>query len=105
MPGRGGLLADRLTQGAVFWDMPPLTGQPRSASVLAATEALVFRLRKADLDPVLLARPALPGAPTTVMAERQPRDAARPAAADLTSAAAPTREDILARLESFLGIR
>lgn len=105
VPGRGEFLAERLTQGAVFGEMSLLTGQPRSATILAATEALVFELRKADLDPVLRARPALLEALTTVMAERQARNAARPAAAELPSAAAPTREDILARLKSFFGIR
>lgn len=104
-PGRAEFLAERLTQGAVFGEMSLLTGQPRSATVVAATEALVFELRKADLDPVLRARPALLEGLTAIMAERQARNSARPAAPDAATPAAPTREDMLKRLKSFFGIR
>jgi len=105
VPGRGESLAERLTQGAIFGEMSLLTGQPRSATVLAATEALVFELRKQDLEPLLRARPALLEALTTVMAERQARNASRPAAAERPFAAAPMREDILARLKAIFGFR
>lgn len=104
-PGRPEFLAERLTQGAVLGEMSLLTGQPRSATVIAATEAVVLELHKDDLDPVLRARPALLDGLTAIMAERQARNSARPATADLPSAAAPTREDILARLKSFFKIR
>jgi small-conductance mechanosensitive channel/CRP-like cAMP-binding protein len=97
-------VADRLYPGAVFGEMSLLTGQPRSASVLAATDVAVFELRKADLDPVLRARPALLEGLTAIMAERQARNLAGPRAADAPSPAAPTREDILARLKAFFGI-
>ena len=104
-PGRADFLAERLTQGAVFGEMSLLTGQPRSATVVAATEALVFELRKADLDPVLRARPALLEGLTAIMAERQARNSARPAGPDAPLPAPPTREDMLRRLKSFFGIR
>lgn len=104
-PGRPEFLAERLTQGAVFGEMSLLTGQPRSATVLAATEAVVLELRKEDLDPVLRARPALLEGLTAIMAERQARNSARPALPDMPSPAAPTREDIMVRLKSFFGIR
>ena len=84
--------------------MSLLTGQPRSATVLAATGALVLELGKADLDPVLRARPALLKGLTTIMADRQARNLAGPRAPDAPSAA-PSSEDILARLKSFFGIR
>ncbi|MBR0683022.1 mechanosensitive ion channel [Roseomonas eburnea] len=104
-PGGAEFFADRLTQGAVFGEMSLLTGQPRSATVLAATEAVVLELRKEDLDPVLRARPALLDGLTAIMVERQARNLARPAAADAPTPAAPTREDILVRLKFFFGIR
>nr|WP_246514696.1 mechanosensitive ion channel family protein [Neoroseomonas soli] len=104
-PGRAEFLAERLTQGAVLGEMSLLTGQPRSATVLAATEAVVLELRKEDLDPILRARPALLEGLTAIMAERQARNMARPATPDAPTPAAPTREDILARLKSFFKIR
>jgi hypothetical protein len=53
---------------------------------------------------VLRARPALLEGLTAIMAERQARNLAGPRAADAPSPAAPTREDILARLKAFFGI-
>lgn len=103
--GREEYLADRLSQGAVLGEMSLLTGQPRSATVTAATEAVVLELRKEDLDPVLRARPALLDGLTTIMAERQARNLARNATPDAPLPAAPTREDMLVRLKSFFGIR
>jgi small-conductance mechanosensitive channel/CRP-like cAMP-binding protein len=103
-PGRAEAPVDRLTQGAVFGEMSLLTGQPRSATVAAATEAVVLELAKADLDPVLRARPALLDGLTAIMAERQARNTRHPAQPDAPSPAAPTREDILARLKSFFAI-
>lgn len=103
--GGGEFTVDRLFPGSVFGEMSLLTGQPRSATVVAATDALAYELRKDDLDPVLRARPALLEGLTAIMAERQARNSAAPAAADAPSAAAPTREDIMARLKAFFGIR
>lgn len=96
---------DRLFPGAVLGEMSLLTGQPRSATVVAVTEAVVLELRKADLDPVLRARPELLEGLTAIMAARQARNSAAPDGPAAPSAAAPTREDILARLRSFFGIR
>lgn len=97
--------AARLYPGAVFGEMSLLTGQPRSATVLAATEAAVFELRKSDLDPLLRARPALLDTLSAIMAERQASNLAGPSRTSAPSAAPPTREDLLARLRSFFGIR
>ncbi len=98
-------LVDSLYPGAVVGEMSLLTGQPRSATVIAATESVLLELRKAELDPVLRARPALLDGLTAIMAERQARNSAAPATAAAATAGAPTREDILARLRSFFGIR
>ena len=97
--------AARLYPGAVFGEMSLLTGQPRSATVLAVTEAAVFELRKSDLDPLLRARPALLDALSAIMAERQARNLAGPGRESMPAAAPLTREDLLARLKSFFGIR
>ncbi len=98
-------VVDRLFPGAVFGEMALLTGQPRSATILATTEAVVFELHRADIEPVLRARPAVLEGLTAIMAERQARNSAGAAGPAMPTAAAPTREDILMRLRSFFGIR
>lgn len=95
---------DRLHPGAVFGEMSLLTGQPRSATILALTDALAFRLTREDIDPVLRARPALLEGLTAIMAARQARNRVVPGSTR-AAPAAPTREDILARLKSFFAIR
>lgn len=95
---------DRLHPGAVFGEMSLLTGQPRSATIVALTDALAFRLTREDIDPVLRARPALLEGLTAIMAERRARNRAPPGSTR-AAPAAPTREDILARLKSFFAIR
>ena len=96
---------DRLFPGAVLGEGSLLTGQPRSATIIALTEAVVLELRKTDLDPVLRARPALLEGLTAIMVARQSRNAVAHAGPATPTAAAATREDILARLRSFFGIR
>lgn len=104
-PDGAEVVADRLYPGAVFGEMSLLTGQPRMATVAAATGAVVLELAKAEIDPLLRARPELAEGLTAIMAERQARNLAGPRAPDQASHAAPTRDDILARVKSFFGIR
>lgn len=61
----------RMCVGDLFGEMSLLTGQPRSASVVAVTDALLFELDRADLDPLLQERPALAKALAALMTERQ----------------------------------
>ena len=104
-PGGGETPVARLFPGSVFGEGSMLTGQPRSATILAETEAMVFELQRDDIDPVLRARPDVLEGLTAIMAERQARNQAGPRSPDAPSPAAPSREDILARLRSFFGIR
>ncbi|WP_137126250.1 cyclic nucleotide-binding domain-containing protein [Roseomonas sp. HF4] len=98
-------VVDRLYPGSVFGEMSLLTGQPRMATVAAATGAVVLELAKGELDPLLQARPVLAEGLTAIMAERQARNLAGPRISDQPSHAAPTRDDILARVKAFFGIR
>ena len=62
---------DRMVPGDLFGEISLLTGAPRTASIVAATEAVLYEMRKEDIDPLLRRRPEL-GAPlAALMAERQ----------------------------------
>ncbi len=102
-PDGGERQVDRLFPGAVFGEMSLLTGQPRSATVRAETAAIVFELGRDALDPLLRARPDLGEGLTAIMAARQARNAAGPSQPSIANA--PSREDMLARLKSFFGLR
>jgi small-conductance mechanosensitive channel/CRP-like cAMP-binding protein len=97
------LLLDRMQSGDVFGEMSLLTGQTRSASVIACTDAIVYELDKDHLDPVLRRRPELAAQLAHLMAGRQHRNAARTiagtGAGDSPATAMP--RDLLARLRSF----
>jgi small-conductance mechanosensitive channel/CRP-like cAMP-binding protein len=64
----------RIAPGQFFGEMSLLTGEPRSATVRCATEVVVFQVRKADLSPLLEARPALAKLITEKVAERRLRN-------------------------------
>jgi small-conductance mechanosensitive channel/CRP-like cAMP-binding protein len=104
-PDGAEVAVDRLHPGAVFGEMSLLTGQPRSATILALTDALAFRLTREAVEPVLRARPAVLEGLTAIMAARQARNRVLPGATGRAVPAAPTREDILARLKAFFSIR
>jgi CRP-like cAMP-binding protein len=93
---------DRMVPGDVFGEMSLLTGQPRSATVSAATDAVMFEIAREDLDPILRRRPELAEGLAGIMTSRQERNAGRgqetggPEAPDL-----PGREDLLGRLRAF----
>lgn len=44
---------DRMGTGAFFGEMALLTGEPRTASILAKTETTLFEITKADIAPIL----------------------------------------------------
>ena len=91
-----------LLPGAVFGEMSLLTGQPRSTTVRAATEAVVFEIGRQHLDPILRRHPELAAGLAAMMAARQAQTAdatRRPAAA--APAAGP---DLLGRLRAFFNL-
>ena len=94
---------DRLRPGDLFGEMSLLTGQPRSASVVACTDAVVFELDKGHLDPILRRRPELARQLADLMAHRRiHNDAERQRwALDGRGPAAAGPQDVLARLRQF----
>ena len=92
-----------LGPGQSFGEHSLLTGEPRNATVRAATEAVLIEIEKADLAPVLTANPSLCYALEKTMAERRQSSAevlsSRPAAAHRE------RPDLAGRIARFVGVR
>ncbi|SMH61978.1 mechanosensitive ion channel family protein [Azospirillum agricola] len=101
--GRHAVHLDRLRPGDLFGEMSLLTGQPRSASVVACTDAVVFELDKGHLDPVLRRRPELARQLAELMANRQlHNDAERDRLGrDGAGQSLAASQDLLARLRGF----
>lgn len=101
----GVLHLTRLRPGDLFGEMSLLTGQPRSASVVACTDSVVFELARSHLDPVLRRRPELAERLAELMAERQSRNAAE---TNRQQGAAPPAavesQALLTRLRGFFGL-
>ncbi len=102
----GTVMLDRMLPGQVFGEISLLTGQPRTASVIAATDAVAFEIRKEDLEPILQGRPELAEELAKLMVRRQQANRER-----LLSAAArrdlprdPAADDLLHRLRVFFGL-
>ncbi len=57
--GKPSLRVNRLGPGQYFGEMSLLTGDPRSATVSAATSAVVYQVSKVVLEPILAARPSV----------------------------------------------
>jgi CRP-like cAMP-binding protein len=80
--------------------MSLLTGQPRSATVLAAIDAVVYEIRKDDLDPILQRRPVLATGLAALMADRQRQNLERHRVLDrdAVEAVLPSKDDLLTRI-------
>jgi CRP-like cAMP-binding protein len=97
----------KLTGPTVFGEMSLLTGEPRSATVIADSEVECFRLDKAVFQKVLEARPALAEAVAQLLAERKAQlDAAREGLdAEATKARqAKDAVDLLERIKRFFSL-
>ena len=91
--------------GDMFGEYSLLTGEPRSASVTARTDSILFEITKTDLDPILKGCPELAEAMSAILALRQA--AGRRAA----SAAVPSpalgsegEQGLLQRIRAFFGL-
>ena len=51
---------DRIVPGDVFGEISLPTDAPRSATVTAATDAVVFEIAQQDLEPIIQGGPSLP---------------------------------------------
>ncbi len=96
----GELLVGNIQPGSFFGEMSLLTGEPRSATVRAATEVMLFEVRKENLLPLLEARPPLAAQITEKVAERKLRSERRRAEA---SEAEPTEQETQTLAAQILG--
>jgi small-conductance mechanosensitive channel/CRP-like cAMP-binding protein len=71
-PGDGAARAvDTMGPGAMFGEFALLTGAPRSAEVRAQSDAVLFEIGRADLEPILQRQPELAAELGRILAERQ----------------------------------
>lgn len=99
----------RLMEGQFFGEIALLTGEPRSASVVAVTDVDVFTIDKAGFKDILAANPAIAADVSTILSER--REALTQAAGDLTGRVEPApgsrrelKDHLLGRIRSYFGI-
>ena len=92
-----------LAPGSVFGEMGMLTGAPRTATVIARSDAECYRLDKAGFQDILRARPAIAEAISRMLAARQ---SGLRLAIDEThaQAAQPRPETLLERIRTFFGL-
>jgi CRP-like cAMP-binding protein len=83
--------------------MSLMTGERRSATVIAHSDCECYRLDKGEFAAILQARPALAEDISRVLeARRRDQDSARAAAT--THATPATDTDLLARIRGFFGL-
>lgn len=104
-PGRQRLT--KLSAPGYFGEMGLLTGQARTATVIAESDVLCYRLDKHGFEDIIRARPDLAGAMSKTVAERQAANDATLAllSADARAQATGTRAgEIMRRIREFFGL-
>jgi small-conductance mechanosensitive channel/CRP-like cAMP-binding protein len=104
-PGRARLA--KLAAPAFFGEMGLLTGQARTATIIAETEALCYRLDKRGFEAIIRARPELANAMSKTVAARQAANDATLASlsADARARATGTRaQELVRRIRAFFGL-
>ncbi|MBK9573600.1 MAG: mechanosensitive ion channel [Rhodoferax sp.] len=92
-----------LRDGDFFGEMGMLTGEPRSATVVACTDVDCYRLDKVGFAKVLLARPSMAEEISAVLTQRRQELDSRVKQATQALPRSPS-EDLLARIKSFFGV-
>jgi CRP-like cAMP-binding protein len=90
-----------LEPGSFLGEMSLLTGEPRTATVTAHTEALVYELGKDALEPLLAARPALLEQLSVSIAARRLAMAASSEGGDAAAGEDDLATALLGRMRSF----
>jgi small-conductance mechanosensitive channel/CRP-like cAMP-binding protein len=106
-PGGERRIVSTLPSGTCFGEMGLLTGEPRRATVVAATAVECYRLDKASLEDILRTRPALAEDFSRMLVTRQAdldRKLEQADAAQFTHRSAHEHSEILARIRNFFGL-
>lgn len=90
----------RIAPGQFFGEMSLLTGAPRSATVRAATQIVIFEVRKVDLEQLVEKRPSIAREITEKVAERKLRNDKRRAEASQDE---PSPEETKTLADQILG--
>jgi small-conductance mechanosensitive channel/CRP-like cAMP-binding protein len=96
-----------LSAPAFFGEMGLLTGQARTATLIAESEALCYRLDKSGFEAILRARPEIADAMSKTVTERQAANDATLAtlSAEARARATGTRaSELVRRIRSFFGL-
>jgi CRP-like cAMP-binding protein len=92
-----------LSDGDFFGEMGMLTGEPRSATVVALSDVDCYRLDKVGFAQVLASRPGMADDISAILAKRrQDLDARLKQGKD--ALAGPRSEDLLAKIKTFFGV-
>ena len=103
----GRKLLAKLPAPAFFGEMGLLTGQARTATILAESEVLCYRLDKSGFEAIIQARPELAEAMSRTVAERQAANDATLASlsAEARAQATGTRaSELVRRIRQFFGL-
>ena len=98
----------RLMEGQFFGEMALLTGEKRSATVIAHSDVDLYTLDKSGFERVLVANPSVAVDISTILSER--REALSQAEGDITARFEPgtsraqVKEKLLSRIRSYFGI-
>ncbi len=74
---RNGVVLDEIGAGSVIGEIAFLTGKDRTADVIAARDAVVYRISRTDFDALCDDEPGLPAAIAAELADRLARTSAR----------------------------
>jgi small-conductance mechanosensitive channel/CRP-like cAMP-binding protein len=98
-----GVEVTRLTRGQYFGEMSLLTGEPRSATVVAVVDSVLFELDRPGFGELFIGHPGLATQLSTILAERRLQLQAV-ANANLPPSDHPEANRILARLRQIFGL-
>ncbi len=94
-----------LEEGAAFGEISLLTGDPRSATVRALTEATLLEIDKSTLSPILRENPSICGMIELTMQERRKRTADALEAAGGEAEQTADRTPLRLRIARFFGLK
>ncbi len=94
----------RLAAPAYFGEMGLMTGAPRTATVVALSDVVCYRVDKEAFETILLARPEIVEHISTTLAARQIANERTLAYTDAGAATRTRAQELLGRIRSFFGL-